>query len=192
MQIDLLYVEDPNLEILLNGFKFSFQAELFGPALATALRVPLAVSKRRNYRFKDRSGSIRRSLHVARRPARYGGKKFKRGRAGLYAGGYLSRGREPRIARHSQLVERGHLGPTPARPKGFVLQAFLSNQEAVAAAFYNSVRNRFPGLAKKYLARLNKKKTLRINYRLANQSKSQSGYANLFAKRGFGARRGFR
>ena len=164
----------------------SFEAELFGPALATAATAIRRQAARRGYRFQDRSGSLRRSLHAARIPAIYGGRRFKRGRAGVYAGGRLSGGSEPSQARYSQIVERGRNTPeNPARARLYLQGALVSTRTQQALAFAQSARRRFPALVARYARRT----AMASDYRRLD-SGSLGAYTTLVQRRALGGRRG--
>jgi len=173
------------------AFGPSFRAELFGPALGRSAAVVRKTAKRPGYGFRDRSGSLRKTIHSARIAARYGGKKFKRGRSGVYAGGVLSGGREP-TARQAHLVEAGHLGPYPARPHPYLRLALRSTEAQQRHEFNASVKQRFSIVANRFIKRLAKKSSTRFIRAQSAASFSQSGYARLVSLRGFGARRGLR
>ena len=164
----------------------SFEAELFGPALASSANEVRKAAAQRGYRFTDRSGDLRRSIHRARIPAIYGGRRYKRGRAGVYAGGRLSGGAEPSAARYSQIVERGRSTPeNPARARLYLQSALVSTQAQQALAFAASARRRFPALVARYARR-----TARASDYRRLDSGSLGAYSTLVQRRALGGRRG--
>ncbi len=126
----------------------SFQARLLGPSLAASARV-VRDAARKTTVFEDRTGRLRRSLRVGRITARYGGKRFRRGRAAVFAGGQRER------APHAALVERGHGGPFPARPHPFLFTALLQTEARQATAFVTRARMLFPRLVRDFQSRTN-------------------------------------
>lgn len=163
----------------------AFQAELFGPASFAAARIISARARTPNFRFTDRSGRLRRSIHPARIPAVYGGRSYKRGRAGVYAGGILKGGREPTAARQAHLVERGT--KTGNRARLFLQQSLIQTHAAQSLAFGNSVRRRWPALALRYTRRFRDgKDVVRVS------SGSLRAFSTIVARRGLGAGRGIR
>ena len=183
----------PGIQAGMLAFKGSFQSELFGPALAAQARVIRDRSNSPNFKFTDRSGRLRRSIQVNRIPAKYGGRRYKTGAAGVYAGGSIRGGREPTQARQAQLVERGHGGPVVARARPFLRVPVYSTLAEQQSAFSGSVIARFPQLANKHIAAAKAKASKRITSVSSSiGSTSQTGYAHLISRRGLGARRGFR
>ena len=183
----------PGIQAGMLAFKGAFQAELFGPALAAQARVIRDRSKVSNFKFTDRSGRLRRSIQVSRIPAKYGGRRYKAGRAGVYAGGQIRGGREPTLARYAHLVERGHGGPIVARARAFLRVPIFSTLPQQQAAFSSSVIARFPQLANKYVAAARAKASKRITSLSSGiGNTSQASYAHLISRRGLGARRGLR
>ena len=170
-----------------------FRAELFGPALAAQARVIRDRSKTPNFKFTDRSGKLRRSIQVNRIAAKYAGRRYKIGRAGVYAGGQIRGGREPTLARYAHLVERGHGGPVVARARAFLRVPLYSTLTEQQAAFSASVLARFVGIANKHIAAAKAKASGRVITASSSiGSTSQASYAHLISRRGLGARRGFR
>ena len=60
---------------------------ILGPALGRAAYVVFRKAKQRGYAFQDRTGRLRKSIRMRRVPGTYGGRKYKRGRAAVFAGG---------------------------------------------------------------------------------------------------------
>ena len=135
---------DRNLAALGPGFL----ARLLGPALGAAAAVVRRTSKVRNFGFTDRYGpraagsrwkSLRQSIRSRRIPAIYGGRKYKSGRAAVFAGGLG--------AQQAYLVEEGHGGPYPAEPHPYIGRALVSTRGEQLNRFAENVRRRFPALA---------------------------------------------
>ena len=122
----------------------SFTSRLIGPALAKMASVVRNAAKIRNFGFTDRNGarasgskykSLRRSIRVRRIAARYGGRRYKSGRAAVFAGGSG--------AQQSHLVEEGHEGPAPAPAHPYLFRALTDTVPLQENAFSASVRARF-------------------------------------------------
>ena len=128
-------------------------ARISGNALSASALQLRNVAKTRDFVFMDRRGarqggrrgrntqtgkypSLRSSIRVARIPGYYGGRKYKRGRAGVYAGGSGSR--------QAHLVEAGHGGPWKAKPYPFIKKAALQSRTQMSTAFGASVRRQWP------------------------------------------------
>ena len=183
----------PGVQAGMQAFKGAFQAELFGPALAAQARVIRDRSQTPNFKFTDRTGRLRRSIQVNRIPAKYGGRRYKTGGAGVYAGGSIRGGREPTLARYAHLVERGHGGPIIARARAFLRVPIYSTLAEQQAAFSASVIARFPKLASKHTAAARAKASKQsVSVSSSITSTGQANYAHLISRRGLGARRGFR
>ena len=127
------------------AFRGSFQAELFGPALAAQARVIRDRSKTPNFKFTDRSGKLRRSIQVNRIAAKYAGRRYKIGRAGVYAGGQIRGGREPTLARYAHLVERGHGGPDCCQSQSVFTGSSLFDLDRTAGRFQCQCPNKICG-----------------------------------------------
>ena len=160
VRVDILGLED--IEAALHRMGGPFLPRLLGPSLGAAAGVVRDKVKRtRNYGFTDRRGrrrsrargaggkytSLRRSLRTGRIPAEYGGRKYRQGRAAVYAGGSG--------ARQAYLVEEGHGGPYPAPPHPYLFRALEETEADQAAAFARKARERFPRLAMQFAARSN-------------------------------------
>ena len=144
---------------LRDGASPGFQARLFGPALGAAARAVRDVARRKDYVFRDRRRrleeseddqkgkyrDLRESIRAARIPARYGGQRFPRGRAGVYSGGSG--------ARQAHLVHEGHGGPRPAPPYPFIRRALTDSAGTQGRVIVQSLRKRFPRLAAKIARR---------------------------------------
>ena len=131
----------------------SFQARLLGPALGRMARVVRVTAKARDYQFRDRrrrlgyparldTGTyrdLRRSIRARRITGTYGGRRYRTGRAAVFAGGSG--------ARQAYLVEEGHGGPRPARPHPFLRRALLTTTSQQGTEFQRSLRSRFPRIA---------------------------------------------
>ena len=139
---------------------------LLGPALRTQAGIVRRFAKRRDFVFTDRRGvrqppdpgpdgpeadqgrkfpNLRRSIRSGGISARYGGRRYKRGRAAVFAGGAG--------ARQSHLVHEGHGGPFPARPYPFLRRALMQTRGEQASAFENRLRLDFPKIANMIRAR---------------------------------------
>ena len=137
----------------------NFQARLMGPSLGAMAAVVRRQAKRRNYGFMDRRRrlgypselgggkyrDLRQSIRTRRIPAIYDGKKFRLGRAAVFAGG--------EGARQAHLVEEGHGGPKPARAHGFLRRALMSTQDEQHRLFATKLQTIFPRLASQIAAR---------------------------------------
>ena len=138
------------LSVVLRGLGPSFEQRVYAPALGAMAAVVRKRAKKRDYGFEDgtevrpfdrargRDSSVRlRSTIRSRRiPAFYSGRRYKSGRAAVFAGGPG--------ARHAHLVERGHGGPRPARPHPFLTRALIETQQLAYTEFVNTARRRFP------------------------------------------------
>lgn len=138
----------------LNRMGPSFQNRLLGPALGAAADVVRRQARMRGFGFTDRNApregprrfkSLRQSIRARRIAAIYEGRRFKRGRAAVFAGGDG--------ARQAHLVELGHEGPQPARPHSFLAASAILTAGRQAAAVAESARARFPRLAAELRAR---------------------------------------
>ena len=103
-----------------------------GPALGRMARVVRLAAKARDFVFRDRRRrlgypsslaagdfrDLRQSIRSRRISGKYGGRRFRSGRAAVFVGGSG--------ARQGFLVEEGHGGPRPARPYPFLRQALLN------------------------------------------------------------------
>ena len=136
------------IDVALRQMGPSFMNRLLGPSLAATARV-VRDAARKTTVFEDRSGRLRRSIRAARIPARYGGMRFRRGRAAVIAGGRIER------APHAHLVERGHGGPYPARPHPFLFRALMQTEARQASAFATRAQLLFPRLVREFQARSN-------------------------------------
>lgn len=126
-----------------------FLGRLLGPALRSQARIIRRQAKKKNYGFTDRNGlfrgqprfqSLRQSIRDRPLVGYYGGRKYRSGRAAVFAGG--------RGARQAHLVEFGHGGPFPASPHPFIRRALFETLPLQNQAFGNSVRKRWPRLAR--------------------------------------------
>lgn len=128
----------------------SFEQRVYGPSLGAMAAVVRKRARQRNYGFDDGTGvrpfdrargrdssvRLRSTIRSRRIAAYYSGRRYKSGRAAVFAGGPG--------ARHAHLVERGHGGPFPARPHPFLTRALIDTQQQSYTAFVNKVRERFP------------------------------------------------
>ena len=124
--VEVFGLED--IEQAIRDFGAPFLARLLGPALGAAANVVRSHARRRGFEFTDRSGRLRRSIRTRRIRAIYGGRRYKAGRAAVYAGAAG--------ARQAHLVEEGHGGPRPARPYPYLQRALMeSSCLAIAGVF---------------------------------------------------------
>ena len=128
------------------------QRFVFGPALTAQARVVAKAARRLRppEGFNDSKRAtrgvargarlvqvrLRKTIRTRQRRATYGGRKYQRGRAAVYAGG--------QGARHGYLVHEGHGGPRPARPYRYLTNAILKTQNQQLVAFSDKARQRFP------------------------------------------------
>ena len=169
-----------------------FEARLLGPALGRMAAIIRQTAKTRGYGFKDRrrrlgypdeladeppgvdGGATRRyrdlrqSIRSPRIPARYGGRRYKTGRAAVFAGGPG--------ARQAHLVEEGHGGPRAAPPYSFLREAALKTRSAQSTEFMARVRRDFPRLIRRVMRS-------RLTY------SAQHSYARTVARRARSRRR---
>lgn len=146
VSVDVFGLQD--IEIAINEMGPSFMNRLLGPSLHATARV-VRDAVRRTTEFQDRTGRLRRSFRAGRIPAQYGGKRFRRGRAAVFAGGRQER------APHAHLVERGHGGPYPAAPHPYLFRALVQTEAQQAVAFVTKARMLFPRLVADFQARSN-------------------------------------
>ena len=185
----------PGVRAAMLAFKGgAFQAEYFGGALEASQRVVRDKARTRNFQFTDRTGRLRSSIHSARITARYAGRRYKRGRAGTFAGGYLRGGAEPRLARHSQLVERGHDKSRDgrgvvARARPFLRLSLFTTIARQNVEFAANARRRFPVLVDRYVRR-EARRAARRKVVVRGSLGSLDAYSTLVQRRGLGARRG--
>ena len=133
-----------NIDAAILQFGPSFANRLLGPSLLAAARVVRAAARKRDFGFTDRTGRLRQSIHAAGTGARYFGRRYKRGRAGVFAGGRYAG------AAQAHLVERGHAGPRPARPHPYLSTALEQTFTAQAVAFEARARTLFNRLLIRY------------------------------------------
>lgn len=142
------------------------QARLLGPALGRMANVLRRFAARRSYiadsggfndrrrllsyperlntgRYKD----LRASIRARRIVGTYGGRRYPKSRAAVFAGGRGSG------AAQAHLVEAGHGGPRPAPPRRYLYNAVLATRGQQSAAFQVNMRRRMP----QYLARISRK-----------------------------------
>ena len=127
----------------------SFAQNILGPSLGAMAGVVRRKAGQKDFGFKDGTGvrpfdeargktvsrRLRKTIRSRRITAYYGGRRYKSGRAGVFAGGPG--------ARHAHLVESGHGGPYPARPHSFLLRALIETQQPAYTAFVSKARERF-------------------------------------------------
>lgn len=128
-------------------------ARTVGPALGRAAAVVRVAAKRRNFVFTDRTGRLRRSIRSRRVPAVYAGRRYRSGRAAVFAGG--------QGARQAYLVEAGHGGPRPARPYPYLSRALRENTGLIQTAFQTSIAERWPRIAGQIAAKQMRRFSLR-------------------------------
>ena len=147
----------------------AFQARMLGPSLGAMASIVRAKAKRRGFGFRDRRSSLgyppelntgtfrdlRATIRSRRIAARYGGQRFKSGRAAVFAGGSG--------ARQAFLVHEGHGGPRPARPKRFLRKALLQSRAGMEQAFIATMRRRFPAMAAS-IARVSRTRSIQASY----------------------------
>ena len=109
---------------------------VIAPGLAAMARIVRRSSRMRDFGFVDRTRSLRSSIRSRQVAARYGGRRYARGRSAVFAGGSG--------ARQAYLVEAGHGGPQPAEPHPFLTRALIETQDAQYSAFVARARERFP------------------------------------------------
>ena len=109
---------------------------VLAPGLAAMARIVRRSARVRDFGFVDRTGALRRAIRSRQIPARYGGRRYARGRSAVFAGGPG--------ARQGYLVEAGHGGPQPAAPHPFLTRALVETQDAQLQAFILRARERFP------------------------------------------------
>ena len=155
----------------------TFQARLLGPALGRMARVVRIAAKSRGFVFQDRRQGLgypedeqpgryrdlRQSIRSRRIVGRYGGRRFRTGRAAVFAGGSG--------AQQAHLVEEGHGGPRPARPHRFLRQALLNTEARQGSEFQSNLRTNFPRIAARIA-----KHTLTLS--------AQHSYARTVSRRG--------
>lgn len=146
IRIDVFGIE--GVDEALRQMGGTFQSRLLGSALLASARV-VRNAARKTMEFQDRTGRLRKSIRSVRIPAFYQGKRFRRGRAAVYAGGQSQR------APHAHLVERGHGGPQPAPPHPFIFNALIQTEAQQAQAFARQARRMFPRLVRDFQSRSN-------------------------------------
>ena len=144
-------------DIIYNLRTPSAMNRVLGPSLLAQARVARDFARRPNRRrksgddFRDRTQAeraaagfpnargLRKTIRAVGATAIYGGKRFRNGRAAVFAGG--------RGARQAYLVHDGHGGPWPARPYRFLRRAVLRTSEAGFEAFIGKARVLYARLA---------------------------------------------
>ena len=114
----------------------SLENRVWPQSLRAAAVVIARVARRLDYGFRDRTKRLRRSIRVVGIPAIYGGRRYKRGRAAVFAGG--------EGARQAYLVERGHGGPVKSPPYPYLGRALLESEQEQYNAFVERAKIRFP------------------------------------------------
>lgn len=137
-----------NLDLAIAQFGPSFANRLLGPSLAAAADVVRDRARERNYGFTDRSGALRKSIRTRRIPAVYFGRRYRTGRAGVFAG--RRRQARPDDPFYALFVERGHGGPRPAPPYPYLDRALVETQTEQHYAFSQKAEELFPGLLEKF------------------------------------------
>lgn len=122
-----------------------FVANLVGGGLGAAANVVRNAARKQNFVFKDDTGRLRKSIRARRTPAYYGGRRFKRGKATVFAGG--------EGARQAYLVEEGHGPPVTSPPYPYLMRAVLNTQSLQAQKFSDNVSRRFPVLVRRFMRR---------------------------------------
>lgn len=149
----------PELEATVAQFGPRFAADLCGPSLGRAAAVVRRRAKSANFVFRDRRGprgegtgpgegkykSLRQSIRSRRISGGYGGRRFRHGRAAVYAGGPG--------ARQAHLVHEGHGGPWKARPYPFIRLAQMITEAEQESAFGERMKELFPRLVSRYTGR---------------------------------------
>ena len=134
------------------------QNRVLGPSLLAWARVvrdfarrPNRASRARSDDFRDRTPAeraragfpsargLRKSIRAVGVTANYSGRRYRRGRAAVTAGGTG--------ARQAYLVHEGHGGPVTARPYRYLRRAYLNQQQRGLDAFLGVARERFARLA---------------------------------------------
>ena len=138
------------LAAVLHALGPSFERRVYPQALNAMARVVRRLAKTKDFGFIDgrgvrpfdrrlgrtKSRRLRATIRNRLITAYYGGRRYRAGRAAVFAGGPG--------ARHAHLVERGHGGPRPARPHPFIGRALIETQGRQFQAFVQKVNERFP------------------------------------------------
>ena len=131
----------------------SLEARVYPQALRSAAVVVARRARLKDYGFKDGPGlrpfdraqgrteslRLRKTIRVEGIAAFYSGRRYKRGRAAVFAGAAG--------ARHAYLVEAGHgppVGPQGSPPYPFLGRALLETADEQYNAFVVRARARFP------------------------------------------------
>ena len=127
----------------------SFEQRILGPSLGAMAGVVRRRAGQKDFGFTDGTGvrpfdkargktesrRLRKTIRSRRIAAYYGGRRYKSGRAGVFAGGPG--------ARHAHLVELGHGGPFPAKPHSFLVRALIETEAQGYTAFVRKAQERF-------------------------------------------------
>ena len=142
-----------DIETAFRSMGGGFQARLLGPALGRMARVVRIAARQRDFVFRDRRRrlgypselgggrfrDLRASIRTRRIVGTYGGRRYRTGRAAVFAGGSG--------ARQAHLVEEGHGGPRPARPHRYLRTALFGTRSRQSSEFQANLRRRFPAVA---------------------------------------------
>ena len=148
--IDVSVVGMGEIQATLSELGPSVQKYVYGPSLGAMASIVRIRARTRDYGFMDRTGvrafdrakgretsvRLRGTIRSRRIAARYGGRRYKAGRAAVFAGG--------RGAHHAFLVEVGHGGPRPAAARSYLTRALIETQGAQFSAFVSKAQDRFP------------------------------------------------
>jgi len=118
---------------------------VYGPALFSMAKIVAAKARTSGYVYRDRTGRLRKSIRAVRVQAFYYGRRYRRGRAKVFAGGAG--------ARQAFLVHQGHGGPVTARPYRYLVRALDGTTRAQLEVFKGTARRRFNGAVARARAR---------------------------------------
>ena len=110
--------------------------DMYGHSLFQMAKVIRQTAKSRNFVYKDDTGRLRKSIRARRIAGTYYGRKYKRGRAQVFAGGTG--------ARQAFLVHQGHGPPVVSRPYRYLVRALDSTTGRQMQVFRSAMLSRFP------------------------------------------------
>ena len=135
-----------DFDVQVSGFlQISASIEELGPAMAQDMyghslfqmaKVIRQAARSRGFVYTDRTGRLRKSIRARRIAGTYFGRKYKRGRAQVHAGGAG--------ARQAFLVHQGHSPPIVSQPYRYLVRAMDTTTARQMQVFRQAMLSRFP------------------------------------------------